>query len=57
MRDEAIHGHMASFDRNEMAEFLDIVSIITSQDTEKLSPDQEIQVDSIIESVIKSSIN
>ncbi len=51
MRDEAIYGHIASFDRNEIAEFLDIVSIITSQDTEKLGPD------SIIESVIKSSIN
>ncbi len=42
---------------NEIAEFLDIVSVITSQGTEKLNPDQEIQVDSIIESVIKSSIN
>jgi hypothetical protein len=51
-RESAICDHVSAFKSSNIADFLDIMSVITSQDKEIITPDQEAQIESAINSVL-----
>ncbi len=51
-RESAIFDHVSAFKSSNIADFSDIMSVMTSQDKEIITLDQEAQIESAIKSVL-----